>query len=1135
MKRSIAAVSAFVLLCLFLAACSDVTKPENPGVTVDKTALQTSILVTQSLLASVTESEDGNGLAAGTDYASKSDCDTLSGAISSARAVSNDAKATETQVNDAKTALDSARAVFTKAISTVPGSSVDKTALQSAISNAAALLSGIAQSDTGSGLAQGTQYAAAAVCGAFQDAISAAQFVYDQSGVTQAELNSALAALDTATGIFNGQIQTVPVVVMPAPVHFWPLDNSAASPGLVDLVGGKDLSMNGEWVWFVPNTGPTYDYSDHGGWTDTWGHGVLEFYWVDPADKGPACGVTSDLNGGQPLTKMTAALWLRPDYLNYATAGGGRLRQTILTLGSNSLYTLAWMNGIIALDNGDAAYSFGPMDADTYDYQWMHLALTIEAGKAVLYVNGEKYGEVVNSAIQGPAVDKFVIGGESGNDYFFGFVTGVRLYNDVLNAGEIAALAGNSGGTTPVPVITGVSINPQSAAVQKGGTQSFSATVTGIYLSDSDKNVTWSVEGVGGSPASGTSIDADGKLTIDAAETLATLTVKAVSTVDTAKIAAAAVTVASNSASNGDTSMLSISAVTTRPQSGIFEQNSPGADFVNITVSGINGYSGASFWMDYTITDIFGQTVQTNSIEFDKSGGASQTKQIPIDKSRLGYFNFMPSIPGGAPSLPAVVSRPAGFITWAVLVDHTQRRQKAAYGQTGTDKYLYFGMALSPSAASPGYDDNLDMAALMGIDASTSGELAWRNHLLGTAPNQTTDVTGIENYKPVTLTTSIYNMVEMTPYFPLSFRTDAGQAGAYGGELNATGETELVKYVQALAALQISAAPQRPHHYYQILWEPVDWWQGWTPGGDEGDASIVRVYQLAYAAIHAVYDQKADATGDASWKTKPVVLGPTYSDSTNDGMGYAWHQGLFDHGLANYIDGLSIHPYDYNENALSGGGGLSGTGNDAAIATSIRQLVSLVNSYYNARDTIQYPKYFDAPFFWGTEQGMQEAKDGPIPAAQILTRYNLIMLGEGFDSNHMFNFADTDTDTRYGFFYNLDTVSDGYYQYGPHMISPKPAASAFAAASWLLKGYKTAGSLALGGTNMGYKYQDTESGSVIYALWNYGGVSSPVTVPLGASQATVYDITGNSQAVQCPGNNISLTLNGFVQYVKVGN
>jgi hypothetical protein len=282
---------------------------------------------------------------------------------------------------------------------------------------------------------------------------------------------------------------------------------------------------------------------------------------------------------------------------------------------------------------------------------------------------------------------------------------------------------------------------------------------------------------------------------------------------------------------------------------------------------------------------------------------------------------------------------------------------------------------------------------------------------------------------------------------------------------------------------------------------------------------------LAYAAIHEVYDQYAAATGDNAWKTVPVILGPTNSDGTN----YSWHQNLFNKGLANYIDGLSIHPYDPQENGLAGGTG--GTGNDLAIANGARDIMALVRSSYASRWN---PKYHAEPFFWGTEQGMIEATGGgrPLLVGQVLTRYNLIMMGEGFDANHSFCFMDFDKDKeRYGFFYNHSNMSNDWEIFVPGMVSPKQAASGFAAISWLLKGYKGAGRIpGLSGTNFGYKYADTESSAVMYAVWNHAGTTSSVTINTGGNY-TVYDMVGNVTGTGT--GSVTIQTSGYVQYVKV--
>ena len=121
-----------------------------------------------------------------------------------------------------------------------------------------------------------------------------------------------------------------------------------------------------------------------------------------------------------------------------------------------------------------------------------------------------------------------------------------------------ASIAGGSSKTAPftadfgievknpvdMPVVTGVTVYPATANVAKGGTQTFTATVTGTNLEETDKTVNWTVTG---GTKTGTAIGADGKLTVAADETAANLTVKAASTVDNTKYGTASVTVNTNS------------------------------------------------------------------------------------------------------------------------------------------------------------------------------------------------------------------------------------------------------------------------------------------------------------------------------------------------------------------------------------------------------------------------------------------------------------------------------------------------------------------------------------------------------------------------------------------------------------
>lgn len=88
------------------------------------------------------------------------------------------------------------------------------------------------------------------------------------------------------------------------------------------------------------------------------------------------------------------------------------------------------------------------------------------------------------------------------------------------------------------PVVNSVSVTPDTATVQAGGTQSFQATVNG--MNTPAQTVTWTVSG---NESGETTIDENGVLTVAEDETAAQLTVTATSTADASKSGTATVTV----------------------------------------------------------------------------------------------------------------------------------------------------------------------------------------------------------------------------------------------------------------------------------------------------------------------------------------------------------------------------------------------------------------------------------------------------------------------------------------------------------------------------------------------------------------------------------------------------------------
>ena len=93
--------------------------------------------------------------------------------------------------------------------------------------------------------------------------------------------------------------------------------------------------------------------------------------------------------------------------------------------------------------------------------------------------------------------------------------------------------------------VSGVTVNPSTAQVAKGDTYTFSATVNGT--NNPAQTVSWSI--VQTNKHAQTTINSNGVLTVNAAETLTTLTVRATSTADSSKYGNATATIISSTVS----------------------------------------------------------------------------------------------------------------------------------------------------------------------------------------------------------------------------------------------------------------------------------------------------------------------------------------------------------------------------------------------------------------------------------------------------------------------------------------------------------------------------------------------------------------------------------------------------------
>ena len=115
---------------------------------------------------------------------------------------------------------------------------------------------------------------------------------------------------------------------------------------------------------------------------------------------------------------------------------------------------------------------------------------------------------------------------------FFGIVAIAALVGFSMMACDVDDIL-------PIPTVTSVTVSPASATVNIGTTRQFTAEVIGN--NSPPQQVTWSIVQAGADP--GTTINAAGILTIAAAETLTSLTVRAASVLDDAMSGTATVTV----------------------------------------------------------------------------------------------------------------------------------------------------------------------------------------------------------------------------------------------------------------------------------------------------------------------------------------------------------------------------------------------------------------------------------------------------------------------------------------------------------------------------------------------------------------------------------------------------------------
>lgn len=476
------------------------------------------------------------------------------------------------------------------------------------------------------------------------------------------------------------------------------------------------------------------------------------------------------------------------------------------------------------------------------------------------------------------------------------------------------------------------------------------------------------------------------------------------------------------------------------------------------------------------------------SVSADQNG--KWEGQFKAPREKLGFYRVLAKLSNGI-SIEKTFTRPAGFISYCVVSDPAKRK---LYPHHET----FFGM-------SGGFSDKVNILPYLGI-RWVYGGLMWslveKDH-----PGELDDL--IKKYKSGKADIPDGRVVDSWkwPYFEMdgkkkpwktyALATLSGgcpdwaaipETKAYAtAAIKPDAEKHWSDYCRKAAAFYAEIHADDPQRIYQITWEPV------YPWGYKGtDEQLVRIYELAYPAIHE---------GDP----KAIVIGPTWSGCNMEGI--RAQEKLFALGLGKYLDGVSNHPYKTDDPEKSG----------------------LLESIAAFKEMVRKQCGKDLPFY-GTEQGWptDEKVANELRQARGNIRSNLIELGEGWKMNFAFYIADYPGEPGYGFYYNLTHIP-----HGSTKISPKPVVPAYAAMTCLLEGHKSTAKIEwLGEDTLGYAYQAyDDADNIVIALWDYSGNDKTVSVPVGVPAVTVLDWMGNPRQVMTDNGNLTVKLSEEPVYI----
>ncbi|WP_242540425.1 hypothetical protein [Trinickia mobilis] len=565
--------------------------------------------------------------------------------------------------------------------------------------------------------------------------------------------------------------------------------------------------------------------------------------------------------------------------------------------------------------------------------------------------------------------------------------------------------------------------------------------------------------------------------------------------------------------------------------SNLIQADTPGSDGTRLFA--VNSPFNIALTTQATQSDTLNWQVLDNwnvvraSGSFPVQSGA-HTVTLSCSSSLAGYFAISATLANEGGQLNSMGTRPQGIATFGILPDVSGTLPAVSYAREDQYRFGGQGTAFLPAGGTDGYRP-------LYTDLGLSWANDNRNWYMEEPNGPNTFVPGTNTLASYFQKGDIMRLIQLD-----GIPGWASPTGSMTESYAPASEAAMQNYMSRVGtdSAQIRAAyfPNQSKNYYQVTWEPDG---GGPTQWLDTQANFVAMYQAVYNGIHST-DPNA------------VVMGVTDSLVRTNTQ---WLQTYAPLGLAEYLDGLTIHGYydagtypSHPPERLATDPSPANAAN--ALPASMRELRNAMNTYLKPGAKL-FVTETGISYDSGTSYGANYPTQNELFAhGAVVARTHLILLGEGADMTYVFYASDPPVSPPgYGIFFDL---ADAQGAYGSSNISPKPAAMEVAAMTRIIDGTHTLGYLNNVPTGVyAYAFQRLNGGKIVTALWTHNNAnwsqssgysatySAPYTLtvdsPGASGTVTVLDVMGNASTLPYSNGQVALTLTESPIYVVSAN